>query len=177
MALQSNERESNMAKRNLSQQELNKRFSYDPNTGILTHRRLGRAVGYKAKNGYLLCNTSEKTSIDYVHCVVWVMVNGSIPEGFEIDHKNHIRTDNRMSNLRLVSRHENMKNKSKYKNNLSGYQGVFFDKESGKWRAQISINKKRVSLGRFDCISDAIDAKMKAESEFNFHKNHGVCYG
>lgn len=60
------------------------------------------------QNGY------EYVTIDgtakLAHRVLWVAFNGDIPEGFEIDHINTIRTDNRLDNLRLATSSENKRN-------------------------------------------------------------------
>lgn len=45
-----------------------------------------------------------------VHRLVWETFNGPIPEGYEIDHANHVRNDNRLENLRCVTHLENMQN-------------------------------------------------------------------
>lgn len=44
----------------------------------------------------------------YVHRLVWETYNGEIPTGYEIDHINSVKSDNRLVNLRLVTRIENM---------------------------------------------------------------------
>ena len=55
------------------------------------------------------------------------------PEGMEVDHINGNGLDNRRANLRLVSLQQNRQNRSKGRNNQSGFKGVTFDKKSGKW--------------------------------------------
>ena len=69
-----------------------------------------------------------------LHRVIWEMHNGPIPEGMQIDHINHIRTDNRLENLRLVTAPENMQNKSMDKRNKTGFTGVRLDKKTGYTR-------------------------------------------
>ena len=46
----------------------------------------------------------------FVHRLVYEAFVGEIPEGYEIDHINTIRDDNRLSNLRCVTRKENHAN-------------------------------------------------------------------
>jgi hypothetical protein len=61
------------------------------------------------KSGYVRLDTSKNHY--YVHRSVYETFVGEIPEGCEIDHINTIRTDNRLENLRCVTRKENANNK------------------------------------------------------------------
>ncbi|WWD11038.1 HNH endonuclease [Escherichia phage Phagiculus] len=106
------------------------------------------------------------------HIVIWNIVNGEIPKGMEIDHINHDRSENRIENLRLVSRQENAKNKGIYKSNTSGFSGVTIEK-NGKFKARISVSGKRVALGTYIDFNDACNAIMKARLKYKFHENHG----
>lgn len=54
------------------------------------------------------------------------------------------------------------------KSNNSGCKGVYFQKKSGKWIAQISFKKKCHYLGIFDKLEDAI--KTRKEAEEKMHK-------
>lgn len=98
---------------------------------------------------------------------------GPIPDGMETDHINHVRDDNRIENLRLVSRIENMKNKSVYRSNSSGFCGVSV-KSSGMYHAYIQFNGKQVNLGLFKEKQDAVTARLEAERVYGFHDNHGL---
>ena len=88
------------------------------------------------------------------------------PEGFEVDHINGDRLDNRKSNLRICSRDSNCKNLKKPKTNTSGFKGVSFDKRRGKFRAYITINNKQKWLGYFELAKDAALEYNKAAKEF-----------
>ena len=44
----------------------------------------------------------------YVHRLVWEAFNGQIPEGYEVNHINEIKSDNRLSNLNLMTHRENI---------------------------------------------------------------------
>jgi hypothetical protein len=102
------------------------------------------------------------------HRVIWALHHGEWPKN-EIDHKNGIRTDNRISNLRSVIRAENNRNMSISKRNTSGHVGVSFDARRGKYYASISGK----FLGYFDDMQSAIDTRRKAQVELGFHPNHG----
>lgn len=70
-----------------------------------------KPVGSKTKKGYLRAGIGIRGGSQVrfmVHRIVWVSVHGKCP-GYEIDHKNRIKTDNRIENLEAVSGQENMK--------------------------------------------------------------------
>lgn len=102
------------------------------------------------------------------HMVVWAMVHGEWPEQ-EMDHINGIKTDNRLVNLRLVSRSENQQNGPMRKNNTSGVMGVLWVPSRNKWRANIGTKY----LGLFTEKSDATIKRKAAEIEHGYHPNHG----
>jgi hypothetical protein len=84
-------------------------------------------------------------------------------KGFEIDHINRNRSDNRRCNLRYVTSSQNTMNSSKRSDNTSGYRGVWWDKEKKKWRVEIMMNRKKIYIGTFVDIEDAAKAyKNKA---------------
>ncbi len=65
----------------------------------------------------------------------------------EIDHIDRNKLNNKIENLREVTKSENMANRKKHKTNKSGYKGVAYHKASKKWRASVRINKKDVWIG------------------------------
>lgn len=65
--------------------------------------------------GYLYCHVRCKDNIrNYkrirVNKLVWETFVGDIPDGYELDHINTIKTDNCLDNLKLVTHKENMNN-------------------------------------------------------------------
>jgi hypothetical protein len=51
--------------------------------------------------------------------------------------------------------------------NTSGALGVYWDKsKKGRWRAQITVGKKKINLGSFQFIEDAIAARAAGEEEY-----------
>ena len=114
-------------------------------------------VGSLRSNGYLQIRVDGK--MIKVHRLIYSSINGPIPDGFEIDHINGIRTDNRISNLRCVTRQENQQNKQRpLKNNKLGAKGVVFDKKRGRFKVAITVMKKKIHLGYFDTLADACNA-------------------
>jgi len=51
-----------------------------------------------------------------------------------------------------------------YKNNTSGVRGVSWEKGEKKWKAYITMKKKRYSLGRYTDIDKAAKVRKEAES-------------
>lgn len=140
---------------------------------VSTSRRVkvGDVAGWKDEPGYVYVRVNG--NLIPAHRIIWEMHYGKIPEGMEIDHINHITDDNRIENLRLVTRKDNCKNVSMSKSNKSGVVGVSWCKRTCKWFASIRVDRKEKFLGRYDKIEDAAAARKAAELKYNFHKNHG----
>lgn len=85
-----------------------------------------RCVSVKS-NGYLQCTLYRKRF--YIHRLVYESWVGSIPKGYDIDHINGIKSDNRVSNLRAVSRSENLKHNYELGFKGSNYIHSFSDKD------------------------------------------------
>lgn len=83
------------------------------------------------------------------------------------DHKDRNPLNNRKSNLRQATSAQNAQNHTKYKNNTSGITGVYFNKYHNCWIAEISVNKKRITIGRYQDKNDAIRARLMAEMEYH----------
>jgi len=106
------------------------------------------------------------------HRVIWAIWSGDWPSE-QLDHINGDRCDNRIENLRSVSHAENGRNQKLRVDSSSGACGVYWNKRSHKWHAQININNVRKHLGFFIEKSDAIAARKEAEDKYGFHANHG----
>lgn len=104
------------------------------------------------------------------HRVIWAFAYGKWPHN-HIDHINGNPADNRILNLRVVTRSENRKNSARPNNNTSGVCGVtHFGK---KWQAQIRTDRKLIHLGTFPTRDEAVAARKSAEQKYGFHPNHG----
>ncbi len=95
------------------------------------------------------------------HRVAWALHYGEWPDD-EIDHVNADRSDNRIENLRSVTRKENSRNRRKSKANTSGMKGVSWRKKECKWEASIKHNGKNHHLGLFDSVGAAHAAYCEA---------------
>ena len=115
---------------------------------------------------------SINSTLLYAHRVIMAMVIGEWPPE-DVDHINGDRADNRLCNLRLATRSENMRNMKLPSRNASGCIGVSWDKGTQKWLAQIGIDGRNKYLGVFTSKADAIAARKAAEAELGFHRNHG----
>lgn len=76
----------------------------DPTTGEI-YGRLGTRVGHICKRGYVRISSAIREQ--YAHRLVWHAVNGPIPPGMHVDHRNHVKDCNRISNLQLVTPERN----------------------------------------------------------------------
>lgn len=87
----------------------------------------------------------------YMHRVLLNAQRGDI-----VDHINGNGLDNRRSNLRIVSRCENLVNT--HVRRAGNVRGTWFDKRRGTWTAFITINKRRTWLGSFASQEQAKNA-------------------
>ena len=143
-------------------------FSYDPTTGIITNKfsrsraREGEEAGYLKADGYR--DISIKGEKYLSHRIAWLLTHGEIDPALQIDHINHVRNDNRIVNLRLVTNRVNQSfQRGDYPLGVSFQKrndGVSFHK--GKLKAQIKINGKKKHLGYFDDVDKAAQAYQDA---------------
>lgn len=164
----------------LTQEELKKLLHYDPETGLFTWSktragtaRIGTIAGSVREGGgknYLRVHIKSKRM--RAHKLAWLYVYGHLPL-CEIDHINGNGLDNRILNLRQVSRIENCRNRRKPKNNTTGVMGVYRDRNTGGFMAQIRHEGRLNYLGSFPDLESAALAREQAEIELGFHENHG----
>lgn len=109
---------------------------------------------------------SKNRSRTLMHCLV---MDVSSNDDCFVDHilGNKTRNDNRIYNLRIVTKSQNNMNRDVGKNNKSGFIGVCWDKKQEKWRAYIDANKKRFELGFYDYLEKAVQVRKLAEKMFH----------
>jgi len=151
----------------LTQSRLKEVLSYDPDSGKFTWKinrgsmKAGSVAGYlDSSNGYICIRLDGK--LYKAHRLAWFYTHGYDPEN-QIDHKNGIRDDNRITNLREVSPSCNLQNQRTRSTNTSGFPGVHWNKQAKKWQAYIYIQGKRYSLGYHDTALDAALARYTEE--------------
>jgi hypothetical protein len=83
-----------------------------------------------------------------------------------VDHIDHDPSNNRRNNLRTCTRSNNNCNRRIDRRNKSGITGVFWSNCKNKWIATIGYNHKRIYLGGFHDINDAITARKNAEEKY-----------
>lgn len=99
------------------------RFSYDPDTGVVTWRDgqcKGKALGTPTKKGYLAATVQGKGVL--VHRLAWRILYGEWPERM-IDHRNGVKSENTEANMRLATPQGNGGNADKPVTNTSGFKG------------------------------------------------------
>lgn len=134
-------------------------FYYEVETGKVISKKtipysktkIGQIMGYRTPQGHL--STEFKGKAIFIHRLAWLLSFGCLPEGKEIDHINGVRDDNRLCNLRAVTRRENCQNRVERRNGK--LVGAFFRPENGKWCSKAKANNKAVYLGMFDTEIDA----------------------
>ena len=141
----------------LTQKRLQFFFTLDMRNGKLVRNfKCGRAPAgtsssYTDKDGYLCVAIEGK--LYRAHRLVWLYVHGKFPKG-DIDHINRIKDDNRIKNLRDVTRSENKQNMGPMLRNKCGIKGVQL-RPGGAWIATICVQGKRRHLGSYKTSSEA----------------------
>ncbi len=98
------------------------------------------------------------------HRIIYYLCKNDNPTDFDIDHINKNTLDNRIDNLRKVTTKENNNNKNLYKNNKTGYSGIYKDLD-GKYKANVFINNKSYTCGTHRTIELAINAQKRKQKE------------
>ena len=160
-----------MSKANPIPPEIVDYLDYNPETGILTWKvsprpsvKVGQEAGSHRNKRYLGVRFKQK---DYgYHRIAYFIYHGVDPLENEIDHIDGNSLNNKIDNLRLATRSQNVINRQFQKNNKSGVVGVHWEKKYQKWQARISYKNKKIHLGYFDDIEEAKAARIAAEKKY-----------
>lgn len=160
--------------------ELRELLAYDPETGVVTWRvarprgrwkiHPGSVAGGVQAFGYRqICVKRNRIA---AHWIAWAFTHGVWPT--EIDHINGVRDDNRIGNLREVTRSQNNRNMKLFRVSTTGVNGVCRHGQRGKpYKAYGKVDGKLVSLGYFDTLEEAAAARAAFDRENDYHQNHG----
>ena len=146
----------------------------DPGTMVFNSKFAGkecRSIG----TGYIQIGFNVKGKLFTVmaHRLAWFITHDTLPTG-QLDHINGNKLDNKIVNLRDVSRSINSRNAKQYSTNTSGVSGVYLNKVTKKWFAQIQVHKKKYYLGCFENIAEAEKAASEFRKNNGFTDRHGV---
>lgn len=107
-----------------------------------------KTVLHRGYHCVVLCKNKKRYTKKVHRLLAYLFIAN--PNNYEfIDHINHIRSDNSLENLRWVSHRDNSRNTSISKINISGYQGVSFDKKGNCWRSQWRNTNKKLCVKSF----------------------------
>lgn len=162
---------------------VNKYLDYDRNTGILTRKFKYHGNVIAGKRACRPCVNKKQNHLSVVLCgrdypahrIIWLIVYGEFPQG-HIDHIDHDETNNKLSNLRVVSQYANNRNSSLRCDNAIGITGVWINPRvpRKKYTAEIRDTFGKKIYKAFYTLEDAINQRKMWEKEFGYHENHGI---
>jgi HNH endonuclease len=141
-------------------------LNYDHETGLIhwkefaTGRKIHKQAGWVGAHGYLLVSLNYDSYL--AHRVAWALYYKEDPGNKYVDHINGIPSDNRISNLRLVTLSQNAMNSKARKKKSKLPKGVYFDQRQKRYRARIYVNGKEYKR-TYKELEHAIAARCLAE--------------
>ncbi len=156
----------------ITEQSLRNALNYDADTGIFLwakkcgRGRIGSVAGSISNNGYRsICVYGKHYK---AHRLAWLYMNGEFPRN-QIDHIDGNRDNNRIENLRDVTKVLNMQNQRKpQRSNTSGFLGVSWQKSRSRWEARIAAFGVQHFLGTYKTAEEANTAYLVAKR--NLHE-------
>lgn len=153
----------------MSREAMMELLRYDPETGEFwwtdkaPKKVAGKLANAKDRLGYVCLKINGK--MYKAHRLAWAFVHGEFTDQ-NIDHINGNPSDNRISNLRLVSHSVNLQNQRKARSDSStGLLGV--SPNGAGWRAGIRVNGKKVNLGTHKTPQLAHLAYVEAKRKYH----------
>ena len=141
-------------------------WKVSPKIGV----NIGDKAGFIETRGYRVIKFMGKKYKE--HKLIFLYHHGYMPK--ILDHINNDRADNRIENLREVTRSQNNQNANMRKDNTSGVKGVSYEKRTKKWIAQLQYNKKTI-VKKYDTFEEAkssiYNLRQLYHKEFS---NHGL---
>lgn len=144
-------------------------FGDDRHWNAFNTKSAGKEVGSPTKWGHLRFRL-RKTGYQ-VHRVVWLMAYGEWPK--QVDHIDGNPANNRLENLREVSQLLNCRNAARRKDNNSGITGISHAEKSNRWVATVGDSGRKIHLGHYKTLEEAVAARQAAVKVLGYHQNHG----
>ena len=145
--------------------KIKEKLAYSGEAGSFTWRiksgrqSAGSPAGSLWPSGYVGIRVGNKTYL--AHRLAWAFVHDEWPSA-DVDHINRIPSDNRISNLRIASRSQNMANCGLRTTNKSGVKGVHWSSRAQRWIARVQKDGKHGYVGTFTSLEEATSAVRAA---------------
>jgi hypothetical protein len=162
-----------------TQRRLFELFDYDADTGDLWWKvgnghglQPGDIAGSIARGQFPRIKVTVDGWPYYAHRLIWMLVYGAMPTELLIDHIDGNGTNNRITNLRLVTKQGNAKNCGISSLNTTGRTGVQKRKgRPGTWRVYITIDGRETYLGSSRQFEEACAMREAAEKKYGYFPN------
>ena len=128
-------------------------------------KKIGDVAGNISPQGYRYLSFDGKATP--AHRLAWLWVTGAWPSA-DVDHINRDHSDNRIENLRSVTRSVNCHNIVARAS--CGEKGVTLSTKRKKWEARICVNSKHIYLGTYASLAETAAARKGAEIALGLHQ-------
>jgi hypothetical protein len=151
-----------------STEDVRRLFDYDPETGLFSrrcrssHAFPGDPVGCLRPDGYLKASVRGKTFL--LHRLAIQHATGEWPTK-HVDHINGVKTDNRLSNLRVVDQQLNNENYRRPRPSKRGGLPLGVTKSNSRWAAYITVSGKNLYLGTYDTPEQAHEVYVRKKRQ------------
>lgn len=158
----------------IAQQKLHELFEYRDGT-LYWKVNKGNRTPKGSKAGTVCNHGYVNILIDGIryksHRIIFCMFNGYMP--MFVDHIDNNRSNNKIENLREVTKSQNNQNARTRSDNTSGVKGVCWNSVINKWTARLNLSGKQILVGNFINLYDARiaieEARNKLHGEFARH--------
>lgn len=143
-------------------------LSYDRETGIFTWKTAlkgifaGTVAGTTDDKGYVLITFSGRRY--KAHRLAWYFETGIWPVDV-VDHRNGVKSDNSIANLRQATKSQNGANAGMWRNNTSGMKGIRLHR--GKWLVRLCAQGREMYIGSYADV-EAAKAAYRSAAEKHF---------
>lgn len=146
------------------------------NFGTIRKKTTKRVRKPKEKDGYIyytLCKNKVNRFVS-LHRILFFSFNRNADQSLIVNHIDHNKKNNTLSNLELVSIRENVTHGKLRKNKTSKHIGVYYSQRDKVWRAQISYQTKTKTLGTFKTENEAHEAYQRFIKENNITNKYAI---